>query len=586
MQLALLALLAAAFVAAAQGKEPRIMVRGAQLTGGGNYATLMAPFKGIEDCGAAGTLGWRKMAVRDNYDAATKVQQLRADGFDAEIDWPLEALKVPNDASWGRITTAMGRISAVAAWDKTTGSAGGPVVCIIDTGIIAGVGNNGQGVAGVGWSTKVLGCKFLSQDGSGYTSDAMECVKWCRDQGAKITSNSWGGGGFSQALADEISLSENAGHLFIAAAGNENCNLDGGCESYPASYTNGNIISVGAIDASNDQRASFSNYGRTNVDLFAPGVSIYSTVLGADYASYSGTSMACPHVAGAAALLWGYMPSLSAAQYYFPPGDYYWPPGNYYPGDYYSPGDYNPGDYYWPPGDYYPGDYPPGDYSGGGDYWWQRSSKGRAAEAAAAASTAVADTPAEAAPAPTAAVDAAAAEAATAPDAKTQRHRAAGAQQKKQTHSRRAPAPDADANAVNASLAEHSGVTHKGRHARADTHTDVDATGATPAEHERKGRRHARKHAREAAGAAAHEPDGEGQEPVPSKGAGITAEKRQSRHARRAAAEAAGAAGAAGATAQERQSRRARRAAAEAAGAADTQQQQQQQRHQHRKVLA
>jgi hypothetical protein len=56
------------------------MVRGAQLEGGGNYATLMAPFKGIKDLGAAGTLGWRKMAVRDNQDAATKVQQLRADG--------------------------------------------------------------------------------------------------------------------------------------------------------------------------------------------------------------------------------------------------------------------------------------------------------------------------------------------------------------------------------------------------------------------------------------------------------------------------------------------------------------------------
>ncbi|KAG1661640.1 hypothetical protein FOA52_007521 [Chlamydomonas sp. UWO 241] len=304
----------------------------------------MAPFKGMEDRGAAGTLGWRKMAVRDNNDAATKVQQLRAEGFDAEIDWPLEALKVPNDASWGRIATAMGRISAPAAWDKTRGRPAGRScasstrVSTLTTRTSRPTSTQGRvtmpslirqelrlvmtavmaltalGVAGVGWSTKVLGCKFLSQDGSGFTSDAMECVKWCRDQGAKITSNSWGGGGFSQALADEISLSEKAGHLFIAAAGNENCNLDGGCASYPASYTNANIISVGAIDASNDQRASFSNYGRTNVDLFAPGVSIYSTVLGANYATYSGTSMACPHVAGAAALLWGYTPSLSATQ--------------------------------------------------------------------------------------------------------------------------------------------------------------------------------------------------------------------------------------------------------------------------------
>ena len=70
---------------------------------------------------------------------------------------------------------------------------------------------------------------------------------------------------------------------------------------------------MGASDPRNDARAGFSNYGRSSVDLFAPGVDIYSSVLGTSYASYSGTSMACPHVAGAAALLWSYRPSLTAA---------------------------------------------------------------------------------------------------------------------------------------------------------------------------------------------------------------------------------------------------------------------------------
>ena len=77
----------------------------------------------------------------------------------------------------------------------------------LPTGTIGGVANNGLGVAGVSWNVKMIGCKFLSSSGSGSTSDAIECVRWCREQGAKITSNSWGGGGYSQALFDEIQLS-------------------------------------------------------------------------------------------------------------------------------------------------------------------------------------------------------------------------------------------------------------------------------------------------------------------------------------------------------------------------------------------
>ena len=75
-------------------------------------------------------------------------------------------------------------------------------------GTIGGAGNNGAGIAGVSWNVKMLGCKFLSSSGSGANSDAVECIRWCRNQGAKITSNSWGGGGYSQMVYDEIKLSE------------------------------------------------------------------------------------------------------------------------------------------------------------------------------------------------------------------------------------------------------------------------------------------------------------------------------------------------------------------------------------------
>jgi len=152
----------------------------------------------------------------------------------------------------------------------------------------------------------------VSGRGEKQNTGAISCIQYATNNGAKITSNSWGGGGFSQALADAITASDNAGILFIAASGNSNVNTDSS-PHYPSSYTNANIISVAATDAS-DNRASFSNYGLTSVDLGAPGVSILSTVLNGGYGSKSGTSMATPHVSGAAALVWGQNPSLTHYQ--------------------------------------------------------------------------------------------------------------------------------------------------------------------------------------------------------------------------------------------------------------------------------
>ena len=178
-------------------------------------------------------------------------------------------------------------------------------------GTIGGVGNNRIGVTGVAWGVKLMGCKFLSDTGSGTDSDAIRCIDYARSKGAKVLSNSWGGGGASTSVQASIERCRSAGVLFVAAAGNESNNNDS-FASYPASYTADNIVSVAATTKS-DGLASFSNYGSVSVDLGAPGEGIYSTVASSNsaYAIYSGTSMATPHVAGVLAMLVAQFPSES-----------------------------------------------------------------------------------------------------------------------------------------------------------------------------------------------------------------------------------------------------------------------------------
>lgn len=188
-------------------------------------------------------------------------------------------------------------------------------------GIIGAVGNNSEGVTGVCWNVKIMALKFIGFTGYCTTSDAIECIEYAIEQGAKVLSNSYGWYNYNPALLNEIEIANASGVLFIAAVGNDGSPYAG----YPARFDCNNIISVMATDA-NDKPPSWSNWGANSVDLAAPGTDILSTFptyttdfmdtlsLPTDYCFVSGTSMSAPFVAGACALVWSIDPSLTHLQ--------------------------------------------------------------------------------------------------------------------------------------------------------------------------------------------------------------------------------------------------------------------------------
>jgi thermitase len=196
------------------------------------------------------------------------------------------------------------------------------------TGTI-GAERNGAGVVGVNWDITYISGKFLARNG-GTTANAIKAVDYFTDLKVRhglnlvATNNSWGGGGSSQALLDAINRGGDADILFVAATGNGGSDGVGDNTDtspyYPSSYTcttanrsDDCVISVAALTSSGS-RASYSNYGLTKVDLGAPGSGVYSTLPSNKYGAYSGTSMATPHVTGAAALYRASHPSASAAE--------------------------------------------------------------------------------------------------------------------------------------------------------------------------------------------------------------------------------------------------------------------------------
>lgn len=272
----------------------------------------------------------------------------------AEPNYLLQEFARPDDLD-GQLY-GMHKLNAPAAWDVTHGSRKGPVVAIMDSGAdythpdlapniwtnpgeIAGngvdddgngviddvhgfnaaaksgdpmddgshgthvhgtvgaVGNNGQGVVGVNWEANLMPVKFLAQ-GYGDTADAIEGILYATKMGARITSNSWGGINYSQALCDTLAASP---ALHICAAGNDSFNNDVRAV-FPAGYNIPNLVAVAATDA-DGKLAHFSNFGLDSVHVAAPGDKIYSTLPGNQYGVKSGTSMATPHVSGVAALI-------------------------------------------------------------------------------------------------------------------------------------------------------------------------------------------------------------------------------------------------------------------------------------------
>ena len=177
-------------------------------------------------------------------------------------------------------------------------------------GTIAAIGGNDRGIVGISrhGQLKLHIVKIFDNDGKWtWRSDLIKAVESCVNAGSTIINMSLGGPNFSMTennLYEKLYKEQNV--ILVAASGNNGKNQ----KFYPASYPS--VISVGAIDRSN-RRASFSQYN-DQVNLVAPGVSILSTLPGGKYKEYDGTSMATPHVAGVAALLWSHFPTLSAKE--------------------------------------------------------------------------------------------------------------------------------------------------------------------------------------------------------------------------------------------------------------------------------
>ncbi|MBI3449035.1 MAG: S8 family serine peptidase, partial [Acidobacteria bacterium] len=276
---------------------------------------------GLHNTGQTGGTPGADIRAEQAWDVSTGSRSVRVAVIDTGIDFNHPDLAANIWTNPGEIPgngiddDHNGFVDDVHGWDFVNGDANpmddnghGTHV----SGTIGALGNNGVGVVGVNWRVSLVPLKFLDGSGSGTTAGAIAAIDYGVALGVDVMSNSWGGGGFSQALLDAIRGAAAAEVVFVAAAGNDGTNNDL-IPHYPSSYDSPNIIAVAATDAS-DRLASFSNYGVTSVDIGAPGVNILSTFPGNSYGQLSGTSMATPHVSGAAALIRALSPAIGAVE--------------------------------------------------------------------------------------------------------------------------------------------------------------------------------------------------------------------------------------------------------------------------------
>ncbi len=289
------------------------------------------------------TLGLTKVKLETGADLQKAISEYNSSSSVEYVqpNYIYHALSAPNDTEYWR-QWSLPKISAEQAWDIT---AGDPGVCIavIDTGvdlnhpdladnlvdghnfinelllpqddhghgthcagIIAAVTNNNLGVAGLANDCKIMPIKVLDAGGLGSDFDVALGIVWAAEHDAKVISMSLGGSDYSNALADAVNYAYGKNVVIVAAAGNDGLpNI-----SYPAALPN--VIAVGATNSS-DERASWSNYG-SQLDVAAPGNAIFSTVWDDSYVYMSGTSMAAPHVAGLAALVYSLRSDFTNAQ--------------------------------------------------------------------------------------------------------------------------------------------------------------------------------------------------------------------------------------------------------------------------------
>jgi thermitase len=352
-RLTIIALLASLVTASAAEASDRIVLeRRAGLT-----AAERADLRADADVALDHTLGIPRVEVVVAEEGARAIAELRAD---PDVVWaepdrrrgagadPMAGLLWGLDNTgqnvWGWFGTPDADIDAPEAWALTRGA--GVDVAVVDSGVdlvhpdlqaqlepghdwvgddsvpqdehghgthVAGTiaaAENGAGVVGVAPEAGVIPLRVLDQNGSGWGSDVAAAFDWAGDRGVRVVNASLGADGIT--TAERLAIRDHPGTLYVVAAGNDGVDVDV-TPHYPCSYPEANVLCVGATDA-DDMLAGFSNYGALGVDLFAPGVNVISTFPGDDYVSRHGTSMATPHIAGAAALVAALRPEYTAAQ--------------------------------------------------------------------------------------------------------------------------------------------------------------------------------------------------------------------------------------------------------------------------------